>query len=210
MPEELIVTLRSNGFAFCKIVKNEIVADRSSHQVDVHITVQTGPVVRFGYPVIYGAPHIKEEAFKPYFEWKTGEFYSPKLIEKTESSLQRTGLFQSVQIDEGDSLSDDWMIPMYVRVTEAKQRTISAGISYTTTYGPGVSGGWEHRNIGGLGRKLSAQMQFWEKMRSATLSYTVPNFARDDQNLTYVLEYDQQHSSPFRKLHDAGIHDFGS
>ncbi len=204
IPEELRDALRAKGYAFCKIVNTEVVADRADQTVDVKLTVQTGPITRFGPIQVYGTPNVEEACFKSNLAWKTGDFYTPKLIEKTENALQQTGLFQSVQIDEGDSLSDDWMLPMIIRVTEAKQRTISAGISYTTTYGAGLSGSWEHRNISGLGRKLSVQAQFWEKLRIAQLSYTIPFFLRNDQNLIWVLGHTQQTYLPFESATTQG------
>lgn len=204
MPEELSSALRSKGYAFCKIINTELLANRSLQRVDVSITVQTGPITRFGKPIIHGVHNVNETLFKSHLAWKEGDFYSPRLIDKTENSLQHTGLFQSVQLDEGDSISDDWMIPMNIRVVEAKARTINAGISYTTTYGPGCSIGWEHRNIGGLGRKLSAQAQLWQKMRTASLSYTIPNFYRDDQNLIWILEHDEQTYLPFESATTQG------
>lgn len=204
IPDELRNALRMKGYAFCKIVDTEILADRSLERVDVKIVVQTGPIVRFGPIVICGTKDVNEEFFKANLAWKPGDFYTPKLIEKTENALQRTGLFQSVQIDEGESISDDWMIPMNIRVTQGKPRTVSAGLSYTSTYGAGLSAGWEHRNIGSLGRKLSAQLEFWQKMRTATLSYTIPNFRRNDQSLIWVLEHNEQTYLPFESATTEG------
>lgn len=197
MPFELRAALQAKAYAFCRIIDTKIVADRQGRRVDVKIIVMTGPITRFGKVTAKGAPDIKDEVFLSNVSWKKGDFYTPKLIKKTEKDLEGTGLFQSVQIDEGDSFSEDWTLPMNIFVSPAKPRTVSAGVSYTSTYGAGVSAGWEHRNINHLGRKLSAKVEVWQKMRSASLSYTVPSFLRKDQNLVYIIEHDQQHYLPF-------------
>ena len=194
---ELIRALRSRAFAFARIISKEVVADRTQGTVDVTIVVQTGPIVRFGTTNIIGAKKVQPEFFAINQEWKQGELYSPKLLEKTENSLQRSGLFQSVQIEETNELGCDWTLPTTINVTESKPRTVGAGISYTTTYGGGVSAEWEHRNMQGIGRKLSFDLELWQKMRTVSTSYTLPHFQRDDQSLTWIIEYDHQNYLPF-------------
>jgi translocation and assembly module TamA len=194
---DLTKALRSRGFAFTKVVSKQVFVDRASGLVDVAIDVQTGPIVRFGQTTIIGATDVKPVVFTVNQEWKAGDIYSPVLIEKTETALQRSGLFQSVQIEEARDLGENWTLPVTIYVTEAKQRTVGAGVCYTTTYGAGVTAEWEHRNIQGKGRKLSADLELWQKMRIASLSYTIPHFKRLDENLIWILEYDHQTYLPF-------------
>ncbi len=194
---ELVRALRSRSFAFARVVSKEVVVDKSSHIVDISIVVQTGPIVRFGTTKIIGAEKVQPEFFSINQGWTEGQLYSPILLEKTENTLQRSGLFQSVQVEEGNDLENNWALPIIINVTEAKPRTVGAGISYTTTYGAGISAQWEHRNMQGLGRKLSLNVELWQKMRMASVSYTFPHFQRDDQSLIWILEYDHQNYLPF-------------
>lgn len=193
----LIKALRSRAFAFATIVSKTVQADRSAHLIDITLVVQTGPITRFGTTQILGTHGVKTAVFAANQEWKEGDLYSPKLLEDTESSLQHSGLFQSVQVEEAKDLEDDWSLPITINVTESKPRTIGAGLSYTTTYGAGLSAEWEHRNISGLGRKLSANLELWQMMRTASLTYTLPTFGQRDRSLIWVLEYDHQHYLPF-------------
>ena len=194
---ELIKSLRSRAFAFAKVVTKSVVADRESGEVDLTIEVQTGPIVRFGPTNVVGAQNVKPIVFSVNQEWKEGDLYSPKALEKTENSLQKSGLFQSIQIEEAKDLGNDWTLPITVYATESKQRTIGAGANYTTTYGGGLSAEWEHRNMQGKGRKLSTELELWQKMRSASATYTIPHFMRSDENLLWILEYDHQNYLPF-------------
>jgi translocation and assembly module TamA len=194
---ELVKALRSRAFAFAKIISKDVAADRASGTIDITIVVQTGPIIRFGTTTIIGNQNVKPEFFAINQEWKQGELYSPKLLEKTENALQRSGLFQSVQVEEAQELEQDWELPLTINVTESKPRTIGAGVSYTTTYGGGVSAEWEHRNMQGKGRKLSFDLELWQKMRTASVSYTLPHFQRADQSLVWIVEYDHQNYLPF-------------
>jgi translocation and assembly module TamA len=194
---ELVKSLRSRAFAFAKVISKEVLADRATGIVDITITVQTGPVVRFGPTKIIGNDRVKPSYILANQEWKQGELYSPKLLEKTENELQKTGLFQSVQIEESKELGDDWSLPITINLTESKPRTIGAGLSYTTTYGAGITGEWEHRNMQGKGRKLSFDLELWQKMRTASVSYTLPHFLSPDQSLVWILEHGHQSYLPF-------------
>ena len=193
----LIKALRARAFAFVKIVSKKVLVDRLAHRVDIALVVQTGPVTRFGPTQILGACGVQSAVFAANQTWKEGDLYSPAPLEATEVALQHSGLFQSVQVEEAKDLGNDWSLPIAINVTESKPRTIEAGLNYTTTYGAGISAEWEHRNIQGLGRKLSADIELWQKMRTASLSYTLPAFGRRNQNLIWVLEYDHQHYLPF-------------
>jgi len=194
---ELIRALRMRAFAFSKIVAKKVIADETTHTVDVAIEVQTGPMIRFGPTKIVGPTSVCDKVFNTHQLWEEGALYTPELLEKTEISLQKSGLFQTVQVEEGANLGEDWSLPITIRVCDGKARTIGAGISYMTTYGGGVSAEWEHRNLQGMGRKLSTQVAWWQKRRSATLSYTIPNFRERKQDLLWVLEYDAQNYLPF-------------
>ena len=193
----LIKALRARAFAFAKIVSKTVQADRSARRIDIVLVVQTGPIVRFGPTQVVGNSKVKLPVFTANQRWKEGDLYSPKLLEETESSLQRSGLFQSVQVEEGRELGAGWDLPTTVTVAEGKPRTIGVGLNYTTTYGGGISADWEHRNLHGLGRKLSADAQLWQKMRTASLTYTIPAFGRCEQSLIWILEYDHQRYLPF-------------
>lgn len=197
LDKELITSLKERAFAFCKIMRKEIKADRLLSQVDVTLFVQTGPIVRFGPTQIIGADHVENSFFLNNLYWKESDLYSPTSLAKTERALQQSGLFQSVQVEEGSNLGKDWSLPIIITVTEAKPRTVGLGINYTTTLGPGVSAEWEHRNIHGLGRKLSTNLELWQRQRIAKASYTLPHFGAPDQNLLWVVEYDQQNYLPF-------------
>lgn len=194
---ELINALRTRAFAFARVISKNVIADRTTNIVDIMITVQTGPVVRFGPTSIIGAQHVKPAFFAINQEWKPGELYSPQVLEKTESSLQTSGVFQSVQIEEAKELGQDWTLPITINVTESKPRTIGAGLSYTTTYGAGVSAEWQHRNMQGKARSLALDLELWQKMRTASASYTIPHFQRADQSLVWIIEYDHQNYLPF-------------
>jgi translocation and assembly module TamA len=195
--KEICGALRERGFAFARIVSHNVIADKAFSHIDINLDIQTGPIVWFGDTTIIGASTVHPEFFTQATSWKQDEVYKQSLLQQTESELQQSGLFQSVQVTESDVLGDDWTLPVTVLVSEAKRRTIGAGVSYTTTIGAGITAEWEHRNIYGLGRTLSTYLAIWQRQRSARISYTIPNFVTHNQSLSLIGEYDQQSYLPF-------------
>ncbi len=194
---ELVESLRGHGYAFAKVLTKEIIASRKDSTVSIKITVQTGPKVFFGPTHIIGANRTLPEFFATNQEWKAGAIFNPKYLYRTEMALRESGLFQTVQVEESHEAASNWTVPINIIVTENKPRTIGAGVSYTSTYGGGVTGLWEHRNIAGCGQKLTTKLELWQKMRTALFSLTIPDFARRQQDLLWLIEYDQQSYMPF-------------
>ena len=197
LQKEICSALRNRGFAFAKVVSQSVVADKAFSHIDISLDVQSGPIVWFGPTITEGAKTVKPAFFAEATLWQEGDVYKQSLLQQTETELQQSGLFQSVQVSESNELRDDWTLPITILASEAKPRTIGAGVSYTTTLGPGITGEWEHRNIQGLGRTISTYLAIWQRQRSARLSYITPNFLAHSQTLSLISEYDQQSYLPF-------------
>ena len=180
---------KKKGYAFAKIVRKEIVADATSCTIAVRFYVNEGPVVQFGKLHISGNTTVHNSAIEKNIFWKEGEIYDPEKIEKTQTNLEKSGLFSSLVIDEDKEKSHDNILPMDLEVQESKHRSIGAGINYTTSYGPGVTAGWENRNFRGEGETLSLTAELWKIYQTVILSWTRPHFRRFDQNLVWQTQY---------------------
>jgi outer membrane translocation and assembly module TamA len=88
---------------------------------------------------------------------KQGELYDTRLIDKTQEKLLDTGLFNSIIITHDLEPDAENELGMKIDATETKHHSINIGASYETFFGPGLTFGWENRNVSGLGRKLSLQ-----------------------------------------------------
>lgn len=195
--DTLLDLLNLQGFAFASIKQRDVFADQQAKNVIVWIAVETGPLTYFGKLKISGLERVKENFFYKKLRWTQGNVYNPKEIEKTQEALELSGLFRSVNISHGESPIEGNLVPMEISVVEGKQRSIGFGLNYTTSLGPGITGEWEDRNIFGEGQKLGFRSNIWQKLQEGALSYLIPDFGRQDQNLIWLLEYQHERTKSF-------------
>lgn len=195
--DTLLDLLNLQGFAFASIKQRDVFADQQAKSVIVSIAVETGPITYFGDLKINGLERVHESFFYKKLRWSQGNLYNPKQVEKTQEVLELSGLFRSVNITHLEGPFEGNQIPMEISVVEGKQRSIGFGLNYTTSLGPGITGEWEDRNIFGEGQKLAFRSNIWQKLQEGTLSYLIPDFMRQDQNLIWLAEYQRERTKSF-------------
>lgn len=193
----LLDELNLQGYAFTSIIKREVLADQQAKNVLVSIDVETGPLTYFGPLTINGLDRVGETFFNKKLRWQEGELYNPKKIEQTQEALELSGLFRTVNITHAENPSDGNRIPLEIAVREGKQRSVGFGLNYTTSLGPGVTGEWEDRNIFGEGQKLSVRGDLWESLQNGSITYLIPDFKRQNQNLIWRLDYLHERTKSF-------------
>lgn len=150
---------------------------------EVFYEVEAGAIADFGALSISGNESVEEDAIRRHIPWREGECFNAALLDKTEADLRNTQLYATVNVRRADDVGADGRVPMQVEVTERFHRTVKAGVSYMTSEGPGVSAGWEHRNILGAGEKLELSGVLSTLEYSATADFTKPYFFHKDQDL---------------------------
>jgi translocation and assembly module TamA len=193
----LLDKLNLEGFAFASIKKRDAFADQQAKNVVVWLVVETGPLSYFGPLKITGLERVKEKFFYKKLRWCQGNLYNPKAIEKTQEALELSGLFRSVNITPAEKPADGNLVPIEISVLEGKQRSIGFGLNYTTSLGPGFTAEWEDRNILGEGQKLSIRTDIWQKLQEGSISYLIPDFKRQNQNLIWLIDYNHERTKSF-------------
>ncbi len=187
--------LANCGYPLAKIEKREMIADGETKQLLVRLNIETGPLCRFGPLTIEGLAQVQPKYVENNQEWKEGDPYASGKVEAMQKSLLESGLFSSALITHGETPTSNGELPMRLEVNESKHRSIHAGISYQTFFGPGVTFGWEDRNIQGLGRKLSLRADVTKKTHAGIATFLVPDAFRPDQD--YVAAAQAMYESIF-------------
>lgn len=195
--DTLLDKLNLQGFAFTSIKKREVFADEQAKNVIAFLEVETGPLIYFGPVHVTGLERVKSSFINKKLRWCQGGLYNPLSVEKTQEALELSGLFRSVNITHATEPEDGNSIPMEIDVVEGKQRSIGFGLNYTTSLGPGVSAEWEDRNVFGEGQKLSFRSNIWVKLQEGSLSYLIPEFGNQNQNLIWQLDYQRERTKSF-------------
>lgn len=187
-----LTLLSECGFPLAHVLDRQIVADYKSKKVGVLLSIEAGPLTYFGDTTIYGAPHIKKKLFENKISWTEGEIYDTKLVEKTQKKLLDTGLFSSVIISHDEKPNNEKQLPMRIEATETKHKSINVGASYQTFFGPGLTFGWENRNVSGLGRTLSLKGDVTARTHTGTATFFVPDWWKVDQDYVFQAQAMQE------------------
>ncbi len=184
---QLLACAKTFGHPFPSVANRSVVVDRESRTVDVTYTIDPGPLAQFGPTTVDGLNAVKEETVRRAIAWQEGEPYDAKLISETQDRLYAQELYSMARVITGDTLDAEGRVPMRIRVVERKHRTISLGAGFDTDGGPNVRAGWEHRNIDGLGHKLTLQSKLSGDSQDAEARFLIPGWRRDDQTLRLQL-----------------------
>jgi translocation and assembly module TamA len=186
--DALIDLLDNTGYPFAKVVKREVIADQQSKQVEVALYVQSGPLAYFGDTDIIGLKHVRESFVRRKIAWAVGDPYDPAALQNTFNALDNSRLFLNIQLKPGECIEGDNRVPLHIELSEARHRSIALGGSYQTQQGGGVIGEWEHRNIRGVGERVAVKTELMWRLQSGSVTYTIPDFLQDCQELTSRAE----------------------
>jgi outer membrane protein assembly factor BamA len=146
--------LTSTGHAHAKVTRHAEV-DLVTHRARMVLTVDPGPLAKFGPVTFDGLGELPEDAVRRVFGVSRGARYSSEDLETGKQALLELGVFGSVEIEQ-DLKSNPEVIPIVVRVEPSKIRAllVGAGVELDSLKTDlHVQGGWQHANFfGGLRR----------------------------------------------------------
>lgn len=197
--DSLLLLLERHGYPLAVLSKREVVADLETNTVMVTFYVDSGPLALFGETTVCGNKKVLPKFFVPKIAWSYGEPYNPCYVQRTISALEQSGLFSTISITHDEAIVEDGTLPMHITVKTAKPRSIAFGVGYATNIGAGVIGEWEHRNITGMGDKLSLVANVWQILQEGFLRYVRPDFLCPRQDLILTLEGERENVKPYRE-----------
>ncbi|MBY0529063.1 MAG: BamA/TamA family outer membrane protein [Rhabdochlamydiaceae bacterium] len=180
---KLLDRLSERGYPLATVEDRKIIVDGKTKSVRVTLDVKTGQKSSFGTTTIVGNDSVKPLYIQHKINWKENECYNSDLVENTQNTLMETGLFSSVYITHEEQLNAQGQLPMKIEVTETKHKSVNVGVSYQTVFGPGVTFGWENRNVAGMGRRFTLQGDITRISHSGIATYFHPDFKRVNQDL---------------------------
>jgi translocation and assembly module TamA len=184
----LLDELANCGYPLAAIEKRDVIVDVAKKIVRVNLCIDIGPLCKFGPITMIGLKDVKTEFIVRKLLWEEGQTYDERLVEQTQRRLIETDLFTSLLISHADEPDASGQLPMKIRFSESKHRSISVGFSYATNDGFGLVFGWNNRNFRHMGEKLSLDVNINSRLTTGIASYMKPDFLRLNQNYLWQLE----------------------
>ena len=188
------------GYPHAQMVDTGAIADHAMGIMDIEFKLQSGPFGRLALPTFEGLATVQERALLAKVPWTAGARYRPSLDEQLKRKLLETQLFSIVRISYGDKLGSDGLMPVIVKLTERKHRTLKAGLRFHSDKGPGANIGWQHRNFYGGGELLDLSLDIASDAQVLNVRYNKPDFYRPDQSLLTLLTAEQRSTDAFDSL----------
>ncbi len=107
---------RSQGRPLAKIRSIAPVVDHAADAMDLTLTVEPGPVARFGEATIIGPEHFDPGIVRSFLYIQPGDPYSPQALGEAKTSIREIPAVGSVRITEGTSLDASGLLPYQVDV----------------------------------------------------------------------------------------------
>lgn len=140
--------LWENGYPSAEIIARRAIANLDNQTAHAVFVFKSGPKASFGEAKITGLVKTKPSYLRKLIAWEEGEEYERSKLVSYRDRLAKTGLFSTIDVTPG-APDDEGAAPVLINLAERKRRTIGAGISFSTSEGPGGRIFFENRNIFG-------------------------------------------------------------
>lgn len=190
--------IENNNCLFKYEVSNEAIINHMNKEVDITYNIKAGANAVFGDILLTGQKTINNSYLEKYIHIENGECFKRSKVNDAKLSLQKSGLLARAEPLVAPTLPQNRTVPITFEIKERAQRSITAGASYSTDIGAGVSGGWEHRNFFSNGEKLSTTASLSLIEQNIGLQLEKPFFLRDNQRLKLASTIKQEDNDAFR------------
>ena len=187
-----LTMIQRSGYPFAVIDDEDIVANTTKKTISVTLTIKSGKLARYGVTTISGLDTVEEDFVRDSIAWKEGDLFSPDDIATSRRNLEELGLFNFVTTTYKEENLSGGVLPMSVIVAEMPHRRIGFGVGYSTYYEATAAFQWKHRNLHGRGEALAFSADVNNKQQKGSLSYRIPHFLKNNQDLLSVLTASQE------------------
>ena len=201
---KLVDAYAAKGYAYAKAADRQVVIDHATHRGDVLERIDPGPPVIVTAIEIAGLRDVPEHSVRPRVKLKPRDPLTSGAVDDTRKAIYDTSLFSGIQIawppQPPPPRPDGTVaVPVTISLIERPPRSISGGVRYSTSEGPGVTASWENRNIFGTGTYFKSSTIIAQRERTGDLTYRVPDFLQVDQALVLDLKGGEQNTYAFQR-----------
>lgn len=128
----LLRELVFDGYPAARITSSTAEVEPQSGQVSVAVTIDSGPLFRFGPLDITGLGRYPRTTVENVKSFRSGERYSFDAVLYYQSQLQASGYFQNVSVTVNPDPAQADAVPVVVHVVEHPTKKIDLGVGYST------------------------------------------------------------------------------
>lgn len=186
----IAVALAEHGYFDAALASHRVEVTRAQQAADIDLRWTSGARHALGEARFTQTPTavIDPRLLRKLVPWSPGQPYDQAELERLRKSLVALDYFALVDVQAAPGKAGAQQVPVEVELAPAKRSIYSAGASYGTLSGAGISAGVERRYLNRRGHKALAQVDWGNKRKTATVQYRIPAFAWLDGWYTASLQ----------------------
>jgi outer membrane protein insertion porin family len=192
--EGISTVLGNLGYAFAEVEPVPEV-DREKHEVALNFVVKPGPRVNVRRILFKGNVATADEVLRREMRQFEGSWYSQAMIDRSKIRLQRTGFFETVEIETPEVPGRKDQVDVVVTVKERSAGSFVFGIGYSQNAGLVTTINLQQNNFLGTGNRFGIGLQRNTYSKSINFSWMDPYFTDDGVSVGYNLSYSDYDSS---------------
>ncbi len=143
--QQLLARLRSAGYAAATVQHSAADIDASARTARLQVTLDSGPLYRAGPVLVRGLVHHNESMVHNLAGFSAGAPLTEEHLVAYQDRLQKTRLFQSVQVRFDPELTDTAHTPVLVQLVELPLQQATVGLGVSANTGPRATLEHTHR-----------------------------------------------------------------
>lgn len=183
--KEILKKMTFNGYPFPESSSRKLILNHEEKTVKAVLVIIPGEKKNFGPVTINSGKRLKADFIERRISWKEGDLFDMRKVNSTRRALLRSGVISYAEIEYPDQkgITD---LPVSIDIKESKHRTIGAGASYSTSYGPIAQAFWEHRNLLGRAEKFRVRSEIGTTTYSVSSEFNKPDLW-ENRSLSWLV-----------------------
>ncbi len=188
---EIRDTLGEYGFALAQ-VNTQLVFDEDKKEVNVRFLIESGPRVYVRNIKFEGNLKTADKTMRREMRQQEGAWYSTVKLALGKARLERTGFYQSVEMQTVPVQGSPDKVDVIYKVVERPTGSFNIGAGYGTGTGFTFNAGVSQDNFLGLGTKVGLKAAYSKNNVNVALSYFDPYITKDGISSNSSLIYSFQ------------------
>lgn len=198
----LVAALKAVGYADARALERSVIGDREAGTLELTYRIDPGPRIRLGKVIYESDTRVRQSALDRLIPFQTGEFYSPQAFAIFSRRLNATRNFSFVSVQlaqDGEGPDGDGVEvrDVVVQLEDRDRYTLSAGTSFSTSEGPGLTAGIIKRNASRRGDTVSANLTLATLERALKVDWRLPNVTAFERTLVLSAEAGREETDAF-------------
>ena len=168
------------GYLDADFKVQQIRLQRQERRAEIDLELATGGRYYFGKASIQGGDVYPAPFLRRYLSFSEGEVFSYPRLGQTQLNFLGSDRFRDVIITPQKNLSEEFRVPIEIKLVPAARRRLRPGIGYGTDTGARTSLNYRDLNVLQRGHEFSADLSIAERKQSLTASYIIPGLKNLD------------------------------